>query len=49
MLSIILTLPLSAKFTIDARGYTVEDEDLFCVVLKVNFMKRPFPKLSLGW
>ncbi|KAI0304894.1 ML domain-containing protein [Russula brevipes] len=38
-----------AKFTINARGYTVEDVDLFCVDLKVDFMKRPFPKLSLGW
>jgi len=28
-----------AKFTINARGYTVDDDDLVCVDLKVNFMK----------
>lgn len=39
----------SAKFNIDVRGYTVEDEDLFCVSLKVDFMRRPFLKLPLGW
>ncbi|KAI9508787.1 ML domain-containing protein [Russula earlei] len=38
-----------AKFTINARGYTVDQDDLFCVDLKVDFMKRPFPKFSLGW
>ncbi|KAI0257565.1 ML domain-containing protein [Lactifluus subvellereus] len=38
-----------AKFNINARGYTVDDDDLFCVDLKVDFMRRPFPKLSLGW
>ncbi|KAI0307797.1 ML domain-containing protein [Multifurca ochricompacta] len=38
-----------AKFTINARGYTVNEDDLFCVDLKVDFMKRPFPMLSLGW
>lgn len=37
-----------AKFTIKARGYTVDDDDLFCVDLKVNFMKRPFFKLPFG-
>jgi len=46
---IILTLSYPAKFTVNANGYTAYDEDLFCVVLKVNFMKRPFPKFSLGW
>jgi hypothetical protein len=38
-----------AKFVINARGYTVDDRDLFCVDLKVNFMKRPFFKSLLGW
>ena len=38
-----------AKFNINARGYTVDDDDLFCVDLKVDFMRKPFPKLSLGW
>ncbi|KAH9985440.1 ML domain-containing protein, partial [Russula compacta] len=28
-----------AKFTVNARGYTVDDDDLFCVDLKVDFMK----------
>lgn len=46
---IVLTLYYSAKFTVNANGYTADDEDLFCVMLKVNFMKRPFPKFSLGW
>ncbi|KAF8481171.1 ML domain-containing protein [Russula ochroleuca] len=38
-----------AKFTISARGYTVDDDDLFCVDLKVDFMKKPFFKLPIGW
>lgn len=37
-----------AKFTINARGYTVDDDDLFCIILKVNFMKGPFFKLPFG-
>ena len=38
-----------AKYTIHALGYTVDDDHLFCVNLKVNFMKGPFFKLPLGW
>jgi len=38
-----------AKFTINARGYTVDDNDLFCVDLRVDFMKKPFFKLPVGW
>ena len=38
-----------AKFTINARGYTVDDDDLFCVDLRVDFMKKPFFKLPVGW
>jgi hypothetical protein len=37
-----------AKFTIKARGYTVDDDDLFCVDLRVNFMKGPFFKLPFS-
>ncbi len=37
-----------AKFTINARGYTVDDDDLFCVILKVDFMKGPFFKFPFG-
>jgi hypothetical protein len=37
-----------AKFIIKARGYTVDDDDLFCVDLRVNFMKGPFFKLPFG-
>jgi len=37
-----------AKFTINARGYTVDDDDLFCVDLKVDFMKKPFFKLPFS-
>jgi len=38
-----------AKFNIDVRGFTVDEDDLFCVKLNVDFMKRPFLKLPLGW
>ncbi|KAI0034323.1 ML domain-containing protein [Vararia minispora EC-137] len=43
-----VTLPKEipqARFTVDVQGYTVDDDDLFCVNLKVNFMKFP----RLGW
>ncbi|RDB29487.1 Phosphatidylglycerol/phosphatidylinositol transfer protein [Hypsizygus marmoreus] len=36
-----------AKFIVSVRGYTVEDEDMLCLDLKVDFMKKPFFKL--GW
>ncbi|TFY83588.1 hypothetical protein EWM64_g417 [Hericium alpestre] len=36
-----------AKFSVSAQGYTVDDENLFCVNLQVDFMKNPFPKF--GW
>ncbi|KAI0051769.1 hypothetical protein FA95DRAFT_1580496 [Auriscalpium vulgare] len=36
-----------AKFSVDVRAYTYDDEDLFCVNLKVDFMKK-FP-LKFGW
>jgi hypothetical protein len=39
---------LLAKFIIKARGYTVDEDDLFCVDLKVSFMKGPFFKLPFG-
>ncbi|KAI0274633.1 ML domain-containing protein [Gloeopeniophorella convolvens] len=42
-----VTLPKEipqAKFKINAHGYTVDDVDLFCVDLNVDFMKRPFLK-----
>jgi len=31
-----------AKFTVDVRGYTAADEDMLCLQLKIDFMKRPF-------
>ncbi|PPQ64423.1 hypothetical protein CVT26_002130 [Gymnopilus dilepis] len=34
-----------AKFSIDVNGYTVDDDDMLCLNLKVDFMKRPFPRL----
>ena len=40
---------LSAKFNIEVRAYTIDEDDLFCVNLKVDFMKKPFFKLPLGW
>jgi hypothetical protein len=39
---------LLAKFNIKARGYTVQEDDLFCVDLKVDFMKGKFFKLPFG-
>lgn len=36
-----------ASFNINARGHTVNDEDLFCVALKLDLMEGLFPKL--GW
>jgi hypothetical protein len=29
------------------RGYTVTEDDMVCLDLKVDFMKHPF--LKLGW
>lgn len=37
----------SAKFNVNVRAYTVDDDDLFCVNLKVDFMKKPFFKLPI--
>ncbi|KAG1783867.1 ML domain-containing protein [Suillus placidus] len=36
-----------AKFTVAVKGYTVDDEDMLCLDLKVDFMKNPFPRF--GW
>ncbi|MGK5734279.1 ML domain-containing protein [Streptomyces sp. URMC 124] len=30
-----------AKFTVNARGYTVDDDDLFSLDFRVDFMKQP--------
>ncbi|KAG8928056.1 Phosphatidylglycerol/phosphatidylinositol transfer protein [Tulasnella sp. 418] len=30
-----------AKFVVNVRGYTVDDEDMVCADIKVDFMKRP--------
>ncbi|KAH9175352.1 ML domain-containing protein [Lactarius sanguifluus] len=38
-----------AKFNVNVQAYTIDDDDLFCVKLVVNFMKRPFFKLPPGW
>ncbi|KAA1468191.1 hypothetical protein DENSPDRAFT_793937 [Dentipellis sp. KUC8613] len=34
-----------AKFRVSAVGYTVDDDNLFCVDLVVDFMKKPFFKI----
>lgn len=35
-----------AKFTVDVRGYTADDEDMVCVKLNVDFLpKTPFPRI----
>ena len=31
---------ITAKFTVAVKGFTVDDDDLFCLNLKVDFMKR---------
>jgi len=31
-----------AKFLVQVRGFTVEDEDMLCVDLKIDFQKTPF-------
>lgn len=39
---------LAAKFTVNVRGYTADDDDLLCADLKVDFMKKPSLK-PLGY
>ncbi|GLB36229.1 putative phosphatidylglycerol phosphatidylinositol transfer protein [Lyophyllum shimeji] len=36
-----------AKFTVNVRGYTVDDGPMLCLDLHVDFMKKPF--LKFGW
>lgn len=36
-----------AKFTVAVAGYTVDEEDLLCLDLKIDFMRNPFPRF--GW
>ncbi|KAF8198922.1 ML domain-containing protein [Pholiota molesta] len=31
-----------AKFTVDIQGYTANDDDMLCLKLTVDFMKKPF-------
>ncbi|KIK93650.1 hypothetical protein PAXRUDRAFT_828750 [Paxillus rubicundulus Ve08.2h10] len=31
-----------AKFSVSVRGYTKDEDDMLCLDLKVDFMKRPF-------
>ncbi|KAG8923972.1 Phosphatidylglycerol/phosphatidylinositol transfer protein [Tulasnella sp. 417] len=31
-----------AKFVVDVRAFSVDDEDLLCAKIKVDFMKKPF-------
>ncbi|KAH9022959.1 ML domain-containing protein [Lactarius pseudohatsudake] len=38
-----------AKFNVNVQAYTINDDDLFCVKLVVDFMKTPFFKLPPGW
>ncbi|KAF8078541.1 ML domain-containing protein [Lyophyllum atratum] len=32
-----------AKFTVNIRGYTVDEDPMLCLDLHVDFMKNPFP------
>ena len=46
--TVVHTVPLPreiprAKFLVQVRGYTHDDEDMVCLDLKVDFMKNPFP------
>ncbi|KAG1864120.1 ML domain-containing protein [Suillus subalutaceus] len=36
-----------AKFTVAVTGHTVDEEDLLCLDLRIDFMKSPFPRF--GW
>ncbi|KAF5377590.1 hypothetical protein D9615_005331 [Tricholomella constricta] len=36
-----------AKFVVNVRGYTNDDDDMLCLDLTVDFMKNPFPRF--GW
>ncbi|KAK0233157.1 ML domain-containing protein [Armillaria fumosa] len=43
-----VTLPKEippSKFSVDILGYTVDDDDLVCLKMTIDFMKRPFFKL----
>ncbi|KDR85074.1 hypothetical protein GALMADRAFT_233683 [Galerina marginata CBS 339.88] len=33
-----------AKFVVAVTGYTADEEDMLCLQIKVDFMKRPFPR-----
>ncbi|KAG6884747.1 hypothetical protein C0993_008537 [Termitomyces sp. T159_Od127] len=35
-----------AKFKVEIQGYTVEEDAMLCLNLFVDFMKKPFPRLS---
>jgi hypothetical protein len=37
----------AAKFTVAVAGYTVDEEDLLCLDLRIDFMRNPFPRF--GW
>lgn len=34
-----------AKFVVEIKGYTVDDKDMVCVNLKVDFMKKMSTKM----
>ncbi|KAI6047568.1 ML domain-containing protein [Pisolithus marmoratus] len=34
-----------AKFSVSVRGYTVDEDDMLCLDLKVDFMRSPFPRI----
>ncbi|KAG5648059.1 hypothetical protein DXG03_007094 [Asterophora parasitica] len=37
----------SAKFIVNVRGFTNDDDDMLCLDLSVDFIKNPFPRF--GW
>jgi len=37
-----------AKFVVEVKGYTVDDEDMVCVNLKVDFL-TPNSRIKIGW
>jgi hypothetical protein len=41
-----VTESFAAKFTVNVNGYTVDDDDMLCLNLNVDFMKK-FPRF--GW
>jgi hypothetical protein len=47
-LAVLIFFCHTVKFVVEVKGYTVDDKDLVCVNLMVDFMKHMASK-KLGW